>query len=144
MEVTELYKNAIVATAMPFCSRPSLRKHRSSWRGETWGLQAVAETTQVRPVVPAGKNENPFSEMLLSTDSKLGKKRNMSDSEFLFSYGSADSGRHRKWSEHNTTFDSRTLNFLLWFRYLENIFLSWASHSVRRFHVFSSYFVSER
>lgn len=118
MEVTELYKNAIVATAMPFCSRPSLRKHRSSWshvrdwRGETWGLQAVAETTQVRPVVPAGKNENPFPEMLLSTNSKLGKKRNMSDSE-LFSYGSADSGRHRKWSEHNTTLDSRTLKFLL-------------------------------
>lgn len=39
--------------------------------------------------------------MLLSTNSKPGKKGNTSDSEFLFSYGSADSGRHREWSEHN-------------------------------------------
>lgn len=92
---------------MPSCSCPSLRQNRSNWShvsgwgGQTWSSQATAEPTQVRPLVPAGKNENPFSEMFLSTNSNPRKKGNTSDSEFLSSYGSADSGRHREWSEHN-------------------------------------------
>ena len=61
----------------------------------------MAEQTQVKPFVTVGKKkEKPFLGKVLSTNLKTGNKGNMSDLEFLFSYSSADSGRHREWSEH--------------------------------------------